>query len=112
MSSIDELMKLDGAAAAFSFSDRGELTDHRVAEGEDLTPQVLDLLAHVFVANIAIATMQARGWETMTGQSGFYPIEGFTLVGLEWSAIGNSRHGVVVHNDKADYEAAYAALGH
>ncbi len=112
MSSIDELMKLDGAAAAFSFSDRGELTDHRIADDSDLTPEILDLLAHVFVANIAIATMQARGWENMTGQSGFYPIEGFTLVGLEWSAVGNGSHGVVLSNDKADYEAAYTALGH
>ncbi len=112
MSSIDDLMQLEGASAAFSFTDRGELTEHRIADDSALTPEILDLLAHVFVANIAIATMQARGWENMTGQKGFYPIEGFTLVGLEWSAVGNGHCGVVLANDKADYEAAYAILGH
>jgi roadblock/LC7 domain-containing protein len=110
MSSLDSLMGLEGAAAAFEFSDTGELTDHRVAEGSRLTPDTLDLLAHVFVANIAIATMQARGWENTTGQGGFYPVQGFTLVGLEWSAVGNGHRGVVLKNDVADFEAAFEAL--
>ncbi|MFQ5643077.1 MAG: DUF2173 family protein [Thiogranum sp.] len=110
MSSLDSLIGLDGASAAFEFSHSGELTDHRVAEGSNLTPETLDLLAHVFVANIAIATMQARGWESTTGQGGFYPVQGFTLVGFEWSAVGNGQRGVVLRNDMADFEAAYAAL--
>jgi roadblock/LC7 domain-containing protein len=54
--------------------------------------------------------MQARGWEKSPGQGGFYPIEGFTLIGLEWSAIGKGNRGVIVSNDDVDYEAAYAAL--
>jgi roadblock/LC7 domain-containing protein len=111
MSSLDKLMGLRGSVAAFEFSDRGELMEHRISEESDLTAEALDLLAHVFVANISIATMQARGWEKTTGQAGFYPVEGFTLVGLEWSAVGNGHQGVVVRNDVADYEAAYAALG-
>ena len=110
MSSLESLMSLQGAAAAFEYSDRGELTDHRIAAESNLTTDALDLLAHVFVANISIATMQARGWEKTTGQSGFYPVQGFTLVGLEWSAVGNGRRGVVLRNDVADLEAAYAAL--
>ncbi len=110
MSSIESLMSLDGAAAAFEFSDTGELTDHRVSEGSNLSADALDLLAHMFVANIAIATMQARGWEKATGQGGFYPVQGFTLIGLEWSAVGNGHRGVVLRNDAADFEAAYAVL--
>ncbi len=111
MSSLDNLMSLKGADAAFEFSPTGELTDHRLAEGSKLEPESLDLLAHTFVANIAIATMQARGWESSTGQSGFYPVQGFTLVGLEFSTVGNGRRGVVLRNDTADFEAAFAALG-
>jgi len=110
MSSLDNLMNLQGAAAAFEFSDTGELTDHRISDESNLTPDTLDLLAHVFVANIAIATMQARGWEKATGQGGFYPIRGFTLVGMEWSAVGNGHRGVVLRNDVSDLEAAHAAL--
>ena len=110
MSSLDTLMNLEGADAAFAFSPAGELTDHRLAEGSNLKPDSLDLLAHTFVANIAIATMQARGWESTTGQTGFYPIQGFTLVGLEYSTVGNGECGVVLRNDTADFEAAFAAL--
>lgn len=111
MQSLDELMKLAGAIASFDFSDRGELKEHRIADGNDLTTEILDLVSHVCVANIAIATMQARGWEQSTGQSGFYPVEGFTLVGFDWSAVSNGNRGVVLQNQQADYQAAYEALG-
>ncbi len=111
MQSLDELMNLSGAVASFEFTDRGELTDHRSIEGTELSADVLDLVSHVCTANISIATMQARGWEKVTGQSGFYPIEGFTLVGFELSTVSNGNRGVVLRNDEADYQAAYDALG-
>ncbi len=111
MQSLDELMNLPGAIASFDFSDRGELTEHRIADGNELSADILDLVSHVCVANISIATMQARGWEKSTGQSGFYPVEGFTLVGFDWSAVSNGNRGVVLQNQQADYQAAYDALG-
>ena len=111
MADLESLMSLPGAIGAFSFADNGELTGHRIAEGSGLNEKILDLLAHMCVANTAIATMQARGWETMTGMQGFYPIQGFTLVGLEWSAVVDAHNGVVMANDSADYEAAHKALG-
>ena len=111
MPDLNKLMNLAGAAAAFKYSDKGELVEHKIAAGSDLNETVLDLLCHVCIANMAIATMQARGWEKMTGMQGFYPIEGFTFVGFDWTAIVNQGYGVVLPNDKVDYEAAYAALG-
>ena len=110
MADLNSLMNLGGAVGAFRFSDKGELLEHRIAEGSDLNETVLDLLCHVCVANMAIATMQARGWEKMTGMAGFYPVQGFSMVGFEWTAIVNDNSGVVVPNDKVDFEAAYAAL--
>ena len=110
MVDLEQLMTMPGALAAFEFSDSGELLASRVAEGTPLNDTVLDLLSHVCVANTAIATMQARGWENMTGAQGFYPTTGFTMVGMDWSAITSGHFGLVVDNQKADYEAAYAAL--
>lgn len=110
MADLDNLMKLDSAQAAFKFSPKGELLEHRIAEGSDLNEAVLDLLSHVCVANMSIASMQARGWENMTGMKGFYPIEGFTLIGFNWTAITNGEYSVVLPNDKVDYDKAYAAL--
>lgn len=108
--SLDRLMQVPGALAAFQYDDKGGLQAHQVKEGSELTPQVLDLLAHTCVANMAIATMEARGWEALTGQTGFEPVQGFSLVGLDWSAVVGRNLGVVVKNRDADYEAAFAAL--
>jgi len=110
MADLENLMKLDSAQAAFKFSANGELVEHRIADGSDLNESALDLLSHVCVANMSIATMQARGWENMTGTQGFYPVEGFTLIGFDWTAVANGEYGVVLPNDKVDYEKAYAAL--
>lgn len=108
--SLDQLMHVVGAMAAFQYSDTGDLVAHQIKEGTELTPQVLDLLAHTCVANMAVATLEARGWESMTGQTGFQPIQGFSLVGLDWSAVVGRNFGLVVRNRDADYEAAFAAL--
>lgn len=110
MADLNGLMGVPGAQAAFRMNDRGELLEHRIHPDSKLEARSLDLLAHMCVANMAIATMQARGWEARTGDEGFYPVDGFTLIGMEWSAVTNGRQGVVVANDGADYEAAYQAL--
>ena len=110
MADLSKLMALKGAQAAFEMNDLGELREHVVVEGSNLDETALDLLAHMCVANNAIATMQARGWETQSENRGFYPINGFTLIGMEWSVIAAANLGVVISNKDADYEAAYQAL--
>ncbi|MFP5418067.1 MAG: DUF2173 family protein [Gammaproteobacteria bacterium] len=107
---LDKMMDLPGALAAFSYSDKGELQSHVLREGTELTPQVLDLLAHSCVANQAIASMEARGWEAVTGQGGFQPLKGFSVVGLEWSVVVNGNCGVVVRNRDVDFEATFNAV--
>lgn len=107
---LQKMMDLPGAMAAFTYTDKGDLQSHVLREGTELTPQVLDLLTHSCVANLAIACMEARGWEMVTGQSGFQPLKGFSVVGLEWSVVVSGNCGVVVKNRDADYEATFAAL--
>lgn len=110
MTDLNKLMAVDGAVGAFKFSPKGELIEKNIVDGSGLNDQILDLLCHVCVANISIATMQARGWEGMTGMKGFYPIKGFTMIGMDWTVIANEEFGVVVPNKEIDYEAAHAAL--
>ncbi|HEY9100405.1 MAG TPA: DUF2173 family protein [Thiobacillus sp.] len=107
---LDKMMDLPGALAAFTYSDKGELQSHVLREGTELSEQVLDLLAHSCVANQAIASMEARGWEAVTGQGGFQPLKGFSVVGLEWSVVVNGNCGVVVRNRDIDYEASFKAV--
>ncbi|MGD8784569.1 MAG: DUF2173 family protein [Thioalkalispiraceae bacterium] len=110
MSKLDELMSLDGALAAFEFTSGGELSNSKIVDGANIENDVLDMVSHVCVANGAIATMQARGWEKMTQMEGFYPIQGFALVGFEWTVIVTDTVGVIVKNDKVDYDATYQIL--
>ncbi len=107
---LGKLMEVPGVLAAFTYTDKGDLINQVIKEGNELTPQVLDLLAHTCVANMAVATMEARGWEALTGQKGFEPLQGFSLVGLDWSAVVNGNCGVVVKNRDTDYEVAFAAI--
>lgn len=111
MADLTRLMALKGAQAAFVMNDRGELQQHLLVEDSPLNETALDLLAHMCVANSAIATMQARGWEASSQNKGYYPVNGFTMIGMEWSAITDGNLGVVLDNKDADYEAAYQALG-
>ena len=127
MATLAQLITLPGAMAAFEFRGSGELLEYQIADSDGpLDKSVLDLLAHMCAANMSIATMQARGWETMTDTQGFYPVRQFTLVGFDWSVIvsGLQREaqksagaeflppfmGVVMANESADYEAAFAIL--
>lgn len=127
MATLEQLLTLPGAMAAFEFRGSGELLDYRIVDLDGpLDKSVLDLLAHMCAANMSIATMQARGWETMSDMKGFYPIKQFTLVGFDWSVVvsGLQREaqknagatalppfmGVVMANESADYEAAFRIL--
>lgn len=107
---LEKLMDLPGALAAFTYSDKGDLQSHAIREGTEITPQVLDLLSRSCVANLAIAGMEARGWEALTGQAGFQPLQGFSVVGLEWSVVVNGNTGVIARNRDVDYEATFSAL--
>ena len=107
---LQKLMGLPGALAAFSYTDKGDLQSHVVSEGTELTVEMLDLLSRSCVANQAIASMEARGWEALTGQTGFHPLQGFSVIGLEWSVVVDGNRGVVVRNRDADYEATFNAL--
>jgi roadblock/LC7 domain-containing protein len=107
---LQKLMDLPGALAAFTYTDKGDLQSHVLREGTELTVQVLDLLSHSCVANVAIARMEARGWEAVTGQTGFQPLKGFSVVGLEWSVVVDGNCGVIIRNRDADYEATFNAL--
>ena len=107
---LDKMMDLPGSLAAFTYTDKGDLQSHVLREGTELTPQILDLLARSCVANLAIAGLEARGWEAVTGQTGFQPLKGFSVVGLEWSVVVNGNCGVVMRNRDVDYEAAFKAV--
>ena len=111
MADLEELMALNGALAAFRYSSTGEVLEQSVREGADFDARVLDLVAHMCVANLAIATLQARGWEAMTGMTGFHPVQQFGLLGLDWTVVVDGERGVILPTGQADLDGACARLG-
>ena len=120
MATLDELVGLPGAMAAFSFLSGGKLLDHRINNQELFSTASLELLAQMCAANLAIAGMQASGWERRGEMEGFLPLHQFGLLGLEWSVVVSAPTrdappdkpllGAVIHNDKGDFQALSDAL--
>jgi len=101
---LQPLLDLNGAIAAFAYADNGDLSNYRILEHSDMSESMLDMVAHMCAANRCIASMQARGWERVTGAQGFYPVNGFGLIGFDWSVISRGRLGVIVASEMIDYE--------
>ncbi|MEW6446427.1 MAG: DUF2173 family protein [Pseudomonadota bacterium] len=111
MPMTSELVQVPGAVAGFKFSPSGDVIESAVKEEEERLDEVtLDLLARICVANRAIANMQARGWEAISDMNGFFPVEGFTFIGLNLSVVTRGDQAVVLENSEADYDEAYRAL--
>ncbi|MBN2873193.1 MAG: DUF2173 family protein [Halothiobacillaceae bacterium] len=110
MSDLKTLSTMPGVVAAFEFDDHGRLENEVITDGGAIDRETLDLLGHLCVANMAIGAMQARGWEGMSDVKGFYPVQGFTFVGLDWSTVSRGRRAAVLSNNHADVDAVYEAL--
>lgn len=121
MKSLEDLITLPGAIAAFECSASGALLRHQLASGSELRAEILDLIAHMCAANVSIATMQAHGWDMTTRTTSFSPIRNFTLIGMDWSVSVASAEeadekgpgllrGVVSDNRRVSYQGVSEAL--
>ncbi|OYY74597.1 MAG: hypothetical protein B7Y40_04455 [Gammaproteobacteria bacterium 28-57-27] len=104
------LARVPGALAYFVFSAEGQRLSSVTTDAGRLDESTLDLLGHVCVANKAIANMEMRGWEGVSGIAGFYPVESFVFVGVNLSVVAGSSHAFVLDNEGADYETAQRVL--
>jgi len=117
VATLEELMALPGAMAAFGFSGDGKLIDHRIGVKRLIDDNTLALMARMCAANIQIASLQAEGWRKLPEMNGFDPVHEFTLIGLEWSVAvsnpatsGDPFVAVVLDNDSCNYDDVFATL--
>jgi len=114
MANLDPLLGIPGALAAFEAGGNGDLLDHRIHDGSNLSAEILGLVAHMCAANMSIATMQTRGWEMMSDMHGFDPANQFTLIGFDCSVTvatrGERLVGVVTDNDTQDLDVLSKAV--
>ena len=110
MAMLEQLMTLPGVLAAFEFHGDGQLLARQSANERLLNADTMKLLAHMCAANINIATMQARGWDANPETRGFFPVQTFTLIGLEWSVIVSGTAGHTGADDDTDKTASFVAV--
>lgn len=128
MATLEHLMQLPGALAAFEFRGSGEVLDQRIAAQAKhiLNVEILDFIAHMCAASMSIAALQSRGWERLNQSSGFYPVQEFALLGFDWSVVVSARQreqhksggneilppylAVIIQNQKASYSQSLAML--
>ncbi|MBK9952712.1 MAG: DUF2173 family protein [Candidatus Competibacteraceae bacterium] len=70
MTTLDDLVKLPGAMAAFEFRGGGEMLEHRIAHADRINESTLDLLAHMCAANLTSPPCR-RAAGKVTGMVGF-----------------------------------------
>lgn len=120
MATLDDLATLPGTMAVFSFLSGGTLLEQRINNNELFSAEALALLARMCAANLAMAQMQASGWQRRGEMESFIPLRQFSLLGLEWTVVVSAPRqdqaadepllGAVIHRDKGDFQAVTAAL--
>ena len=106
MPSLDNLMSLPGAFAAIEYSCNGGLGGFQ----GDLKQDSAELLAEVCASNVAMYRMEAAGWEKHTGQQGFFPSKGFSLIGLDHVLVASDTHAVLIRGREVDYDRCFHLL--
>jgi roadblock/LC7 domain-containing protein len=103
MPTLDQLMDLPGVYGAIEFSCAGELGEMR----GDLQRSFAEIVAQMCAANMAIYRMQALGWSSHTGQSGFLPERGFAFLGLDHVLMGMDGKAVLGRSGAFEYDRVY-----
>lgn len=106
MPALDNLMSLPGAFAAIEYSCNGDLGSFQ----GDLNQDSAELLAEVCASNVAMYRMEAAGWEKHTGQQGFFPGRGFSLIGLDHVLVASDSQAVLVRGREVDFDRCFQAL--
>jgi roadblock/LC7 domain-containing protein len=107
MATLDELIGIDGVAAAGEFAADGTLVDYR-AKGE-MSREQAEMSAQ-FCATVTMLFNTLSGAFTQLSGMKWAPQQGWMYTGGDWTvAIGGDR-GVFVETAKADFNQLYKAL--
>jgi roadblock/LC7 domain-containing protein len=109
MSSLDDLLKIDGVAIAFEFTADGKCSSYKA------NMNVSDEMAAMIAQFCATVTMNfntlAGAFTKMSGQN-WAPQQGWAYASGEWTACigGGGYRGVFVQTAKADFNKLFTSL--
>ncbi|QLC49338.1 DUF2173 family protein [Methanolobus zinderi] len=106
--SLDELLKLEGVAAAGIFSEEGKLVDYK---SEMKMPEEMADMTSKFCGTVNMMFDALATAYTKLYQVNWVPQHNWMYSGGDWIIIVSGTRGVFVESEKADVEKIIKALG-
>ncbi len=108
MASLDDLLDIEGVAAAGEFTPDGELVDYKAKM--DMSEEMAQMTAQFCATVTMMFDTLASSFTQLSGMN-WVPQQGWAYSGGDWTvAIGGNR-GVFVETAKADFNRLFQALG-
>ncbi len=107
MASLDDLLKIDGVAAAGEFAADGKLVDFKSTM--DMSPEMAAMSAQ-FCATLTMLFNTLAGAFAQLSQMKWVPQQGWMYAGGDWTVAVGGNRGVFVETAKADFNELFRAL--
>ncbi len=109
MASLEELLQIEGVAAAGEFARDGSLVDYKA--NMDMSPEMAAMTAQ-FCATVSMMFDTLAGAYSQTSGMNWTPQQGWAYSGGDWTvAIGEGgRKGVFIETAKADFNQLFGVL--
>jgi roadblock/LC7 domain-containing protein len=107
MASLDDLLKIDGVAAAGEFAADGKLVDFKA--NMDMSPEMAAMSAQ-FCATLTMLFNTLAGAFAQLSQMKWVPQQGWMYAGGDWTVAVGGNRGVFVETAKADFNELFRAL--
>jgi roadblock/LC7 domain-containing protein len=107
MASLDDLLKIDGVAAAGEFAADGKLVDFKA--NMDMSPEMAAMSAQ-FCATLTMLFNTLAGAFAQLSQMKWVPQQGWMYAGGDWTVAVGGNQGVFVETAKADFNELFRAL--
>ncbi len=107
MATLDDLIKIDGVAAAGEFAADGKLVDFKA--NMDMSPEMAAMSAQ-FCATLTMLFNTLAGAFAQLSQMKWVPQQGWMYAGGDWTAAVGGNRVVFVETAKADFNELFRAL--
>lgn len=107
MTTLHQLLELDGVAAAGEFAADGQLLDFQAKM--DMPPEIAAMTAQ-FCATVTMLFDTLAGAHQQLSGMKWTPQQGWAFSGGDWTVAVGGNRGVFVETNKADFNRLFAAL--
>lgn len=107
MATLDDLLKINGVAAAGEFAADGKLVDYKA--NMDMSEEMASMSAQ-FCATLTMLFDTLAGAFAQLSQMKWVPQQGWMYAGGDWTVAVGGNQGVFVETAKADFNELFRAL--